>query len=227
MLTVVQFSFGNLHKSGDRATQVEQRVHFDSGLVRAEPRPGENRQTEVDGGGVQGVDGVVEIESERLVPIHRARHVDEHLREIGEDAPVVRFVGIGQGGARDSAAKTHVIELALHRAQTGFDVTEALPKGQLGKGETKKLIEAGKSSEFVVAAVALNALVELVRRDVIDELGEDHASGMHGSLSIQAARSVPWGSNQPRKLKSKKVQIPPMPMTERDLLRHSKAIAGQ
>ena len=76
---VLQFSFGNLNKRGDRSAQVQQGVHLDGGLPGAEARPREHRQAEVDGGGVQGVDCVVKIEAERLVGVQRARDVDEHL----------------------------------------------------------------------------------------------------------------------------------------------------
>ncbi len=54
-----------------------------------------------------------------------------------------------------------------------FDVTETLTEGQLSKSETKKLIDAGKASEFVIAVVARDALLELVGREVIHQLGED------------------------------------------------------
>ena len=83
----------------DGATQIEQGVHLDGGLVGSKPGPGEQRQAEVDGGGVQGIDGVVEIETERLVGLPGAGDADQHLSEVGEDVPVVRLVGVGQGGA--------------------------------------------------------------------------------------------------------------------------------
>src|SRR5260370_21653946 len=91
--------------------------------------PGEHRQAEVDGSGVQGTHDVGEVKAERLVGVDRPRDVDEHLREVGEDAPVVCLVGIGQRGARDLAAKAHVIELAWNRTQTGFDVAGTFAKG--------------------------------------------------------------------------------------------------
>ena len=184
---VVQFSFGNLNKCGDRAAQIEQGVHLDGGFVRSKPSPRKHRQAEIDGRGVQGIDRVVKIEAERLVGIHRARDVDEHLREVSKDTPVVCFVGVSQRGACNLAAKAYVIELASHGAQAGFDVAETFSKGQLGKGETKKLIEAGKSAPFVIAAIAFDALVELVRWEVIDQLGEDGAADMHAPLSVRAA----------------------------------------
>ena len=101
---VVQFSvgnlnIGNLNQCRDRATQIEQSVHLDGGLVGSKPGSGEQRQAEVDGGGVQGIDGVVEIETERLAGIQGAGDADQHWSEVGEDAPVVRLVGAGPGGA--------------------------------------------------------------------------------------------------------------------------------
>ena len=96
---VVQFSVGNPNKCGDRATQIEQGVHLDGGLVGSKPGPGEQRQAEVDGGGVQGLHGVIEIETERLVGLQGSGDADQYLSEVGEDAPVVRLVGVGQGGA--------------------------------------------------------------------------------------------------------------------------------
>src|ERR1035437_10115296 len=168
-------------------------MQLDRGLLGAEARPREHRQAEVDGGGVQGVHSAVQIESERLVGVHRARDVDQHLSEIGVDAPVVRLVGVGQRRSRHLAAKTHVIELALHGAQAGFDVAETFAECQLGKSQAKELIQAGKAAQFVITAVPHDALVELVRRDVINQLGEDGAAGKHAPLSEREADEVRTG----------------------------------
>lgn len=55
---------------------------------------------------------LIQFHSDRIVRIHRAGDADEHLSEIGEYAPVVCFVGIGQIAPGDSPAKSHVVELA-------------------------------------------------------------------------------------------------------------------
>ena len=46
---VVHLAFGDVNEGGDRAMQIEQRVHLDSGLMLAESGPGKERQTEIDG----------------------------------------------------------------------------------------------------------------------------------------------------------------------------------
>ena len=75
---------------------------------------------------------------------------------------------------------------------------ETFAKSQLCKGETKKLIEAGKAAQFVIAAVPLDALVEFMRRKVIDQLGEDGAAGKHAPLSVWTM-SEPRRGSKPRK----------------------------
>jgi hypothetical protein len=85
------------------------------------------------------------------------------------------FVGIGQSGSGNPAPNAHVVELAVDRSQAGFDITQALAIGQLSKCDAKELIQTRKSPEFMVTPVALDALVELVGWDVIDQLREDDA----------------------------------------------------
>jgi hypothetical protein len=93
------------------------------------------------------------------------------------------FVGIGQSGSGNPAPNAHVVELAVDRSQAGFDITQALALGQLSKCDAKELIQTRKSPEFMVTPVALDALVELVGWDVIDQLREDDAAEMHASFS--------------------------------------------
>ena len=48
-IDTVQFSVGNVDEGGDVSVQVEEGVELDSALCLAEPRPGKQRQAEVDG----------------------------------------------------------------------------------------------------------------------------------------------------------------------------------
>jgi hypothetical protein len=81
----------------------------------------------------------------------------------------------------------------LHRSQACLDVAQALAKGQLCKSQTKELIEAGKATEFVIAAITCDALAELVGREVIHQLGEDDAAGVHATLSAVAKSRLDGG----------------------------------
>ena len=146
----------------------KKRVDFDSGGTGRKSRPAKQGQTEFDGSRIQRIDGVVEIHGEVVVGVHRPRDVNEYLREVGVDAPVVCFIGVSQGKTRHPSAKSHVIELAANRPETDFDVTKTLAERQLRKGQTKELIKAGKSSEFVIAVITGDAFVELVAREMVD-----------------------------------------------------------
>jgi hypothetical protein len=72
-----------------------------------------------------------------------------------------------------------MVELILTRAQTGFNIAEAFPKGELTKGHAQKLIPAGEGFYFVVSVVASHTPTKLLWMDQISELGEDKFSGMH------------------------------------------------
>jgi hypothetical protein len=75
-----------------------------------------------------------------------------------------------------------VVQLSTHGTQAGFYVSKALAVGQLRKSHGQILIAAGEASMVRISAIALDALLELVGRQMIQELGEDGLSGIHPSL---------------------------------------------
>jgi len=108
----MHFAAGNTDEGGNVAMQVEQRMHLDRAFVLAEPGPRKQRKAQVDGGRVQRVQALVQFDADRIGDVKRPRDVDQNLSEVGEDAPVMRVVGVGQRGARHPAVKAHVIEFA-------------------------------------------------------------------------------------------------------------------
>jgi hypothetical protein len=93
-------------------------------------------------------------------------------------------------------AEAHVVQLAAHGAQAGFDVAKTLAIGQLRKGYSQILVATGEASMVRISAIALDALLEIVGGQVIQGLGEDCLSGIHPSSSaISAIRShLPIGA---------------------------------
>jgi hypothetical protein len=71
MLTSCHFAIGDADKRGDVAMQIQQRMHLDGGLALAELGPREQRQAQVDGGGVQGIQALVQIDAHRIVGVQR------------------------------------------------------------------------------------------------------------------------------------------------------------
>src|SRR6516165_12066280 len=63
---VVHFAVGNADKRGNVAVQVQHRTHLDGSFVLTELGPGEQGEAEVDGRGVQGVEAVVQVDSQRI-----------------------------------------------------------------------------------------------------------------------------------------------------------------
>ena len=118
---LVHLAVADVEEGRDVAAQIEQRVQLDRRLGRAKRRPRKHRQAQIDGGRVQGIDRLLQIDTEGLVDIQRSGDGDQALREVGVDAPVAHCVRVGQRVARDCRPNPQVIELGALRAQTGFD----------------------------------------------------------------------------------------------------------
>ena len=73
-IDLVGLAVGDVNEAGDRAAQVEQRVQFDGRLCGSKRCPRIHRQTQIDGGGVEGIDRRIEIHTKRLAGIQRACH---------------------------------------------------------------------------------------------------------------------------------------------------------
>jgi hypothetical protein len=95
-INVVHFAAGNADKRGDIAVQVQQRVHLHRAFVLSKPRPRKQGETEIDGGRIERIEAVGQIDAHRILGMKRSGDTDQVLCEIGEDAPVVSFVGVRQ-----------------------------------------------------------------------------------------------------------------------------------
>ena len=60
--------------------------------------------------------------------------MNEQLGEIGVDAPISIFVGIGQRAARGVAAKPSVVKLLFESPKAALDIPQAFAESQLRKG---------------------------------------------------------------------------------------------
>ena len=139
---VVDFSLGNLDKSRYRAAQIQKCMELDGGFVFSKPCPREKRKTQIDRGRVEGVDGLIQFDAERVAGIQRPGCVNQRLGKVVPNAPVADFVGMSQIVAGNSSADSHMIKFVAHGPKTGFDIAQAFPVTQLGEGQHQKLIEA-------------------------------------------------------------------------------------
>ena len=90
-------------------------MQLDGTLVAAKLGPGEQRQTQIDGGRVEGIDGLRQLHSERLVAVEIAGAADQHLGKVAVNAPVAHLVGVGQRVARNLPPETHMRQASMSR----------------------------------------------------------------------------------------------------------------
>ena len=186
---VVNFASRDNDYSGKVASQVEQCVQFDSGLVTSKLGPREEREAQIDGGGVQCISILFQFDSKRFVGVKSQSLLNQHLSEVGEDAPVAFFVGIGQGAASDRMAQAAVVELGANSVEASGDVAQTLAIGELGKSHGQKLFVSGEGAHAPVAIVASDTLVQFVLRQLIHELSEHGSSFVHNG-------QIPRGSGE-------------------------------
>ena len=92
--------------------------------------------------------------------------------------------------------------------------------GQLRESQGEKL-PTGETAQTTIAAIAFDALAELIGGQVIHQLREDGAAGVHAPLW----KTEP-GENRLRELKSIKPAVNPKVVIPRRLRRAAKALAG-
>ncbi len=199
---VMNTARGDNDDRGKVALERQQGVEFDGGFVLPKRGPRKEREAEVNGGGVQGIGGSLEFKTERLIGVKRGGLLDEDVGEIGKDAPVPIFVGIGQRAAGGGLADAGVIEFRAEGRQAGFDVAQTFAPSQLGERQHEELFISGEFADTAVAVVTGDTLVELVFGQEVEELGEDGATFVHKVENRRNAGSHPQGIVA--KLKSKK-----------------------
>src|ERR1035438_9937638 len=109
-------------------------------------------------------------------------NADQVLRKIGEDAPVVSFIGVRQGRAGNPTTESHVVEFAAHRSQARLDVAETLAVSELSEGHRQILVPARQTSVVVIAVIAGHTLLELDVGEMSDQLRENGSAGIHPPL---------------------------------------------
>jgi hypothetical protein len=110
---VVNFAMRDNNDRGNASSEVQEGVHFHSGFVGSEFGPREKRQTQIDGGGVQGVGRLIQFDTERIVGIKTTSLGNKDLGKVGIDTPIPDLIGMSQSVAGDVASKTYMIKFPL------------------------------------------------------------------------------------------------------------------
>lgn len=178
-IDVVYESVSNANKHRDIPPQVQECVHLYGAFSFAKSCPRKQRKAQIDRGRIESVSGLLQVDADLLCGVHGPRQMNQHLREIGIDAPIASFVGVGHSRARHRSSDAHMIQFRLQRPQTGFDIAETFAVSQLCKSHAEELIEAGEFLNLVIPAVASDAFAKLVERKKIHDLREHRLLDTH------------------------------------------------
>ena len=169
-IDVVKLAVADMDERRDVPAQIQKRVQFDRGLGTTELGPRENRQTQIDGCGIERVDGLIEFDAEVLVHVKSSRSVDKAVGKLRVNAPVSYAVGIGQSISENIVPNPNVIQLVLLCTQASLDVSHAFAIGQLGKSHTEVLIETSEVAHLVMPMIALDAPSKGMKREIVHHL---------------------------------------------------------
>ena len=178
---VMDFPVSDEGKCRNTSSQIKQGVEFDRRFCFAEVCPWEQRQAQVDGGGVKSIDSFLQLQAEVVLGIEASCLGYKHLGKIGIDAPVPFLIGFGQSASGYISTNAHVVAPGGDRSQARFDIPQALSISQLGEGHAEVLIPAGETLGVFVPIVPLNTSAKVVYWQEIHDLCKDGFSGIHRS----------------------------------------------
>jgi len=178
---LVGLAVRDVDEGGDVAAQIQQGMQLDRRLGGAERRPWKQRQAQIDGRGIQGVDGVVQIDAKAVVAIQLACTPNEQGGQVRPDAPVAPFVGICQCRTFDWRAKAHAVKLGLVGQQTGFDVAQTLAVSQLDESHGAELLWATQAANSEIPAIAVYDARKAGPRNEFHDLCEQRLAHVHSS----------------------------------------------
>ena len=154
-MNIVQLAVRDMDEARDVAAPIEQRVHPHGGFGGPKMGPREHRHAQIDGRGVQRIDGVGQVQAKVFCGVETSGLGDQPLSELSIDAPVARLVGIGERGTVDRIAKAHMVKLRRLGREARLNVPQTLAIGQLCERHDLILRSTGQLSHRAVAVVAI------------------------------------------------------------------------
>lgn len=184
---VVDTAFCNAYEYWDGAAQIHQGVQLDGRLGLPEGGPGKHRKAKIDGGGIESVNHLVDVQSVAFAGIQTPRLADEDLSQIPINAPIPVLVRVSQIGSGDVAPDSHRIQVAA-AAKTGFDVPKTFPVCHLRKCHTQELVACRESATGPRHGISGNTSRQLCWIERVRNLGENEPSGIHFLLRMGPER---------------------------------------
>jgi len=177
---VVLARSSNADASRDRPPQIDLSVHLDARLGLSKVRPRKESESQIDGGGIQRIDRVVQIQPEIFAYIEWPCFAHQALGQILPDAPVSNFVGVCESRFGNRFGEAKVIECFGAGVEASGDVAQTIPRGHLGKDHAGKLLSESKMADRGCGLVSPYYAIERLAVDQVENLGENEATGIHG-----------------------------------------------
>jgi|SRR3990167_7925997 len=140
-IDIVDLAVCDTDECWDRAAQVQKSMEFDGSLFLAEAGPGKKIEAQIDGGCIEGISGLAQLDTEVVVDIQGSCDLNQDLGKVRIDAPISLLIGVRQCVAENLASNAHVIELGVLGLKAGFDIAKTFPVSELRKSHTVKLVE--------------------------------------------------------------------------------------
>ena len=182
-MDIMNRSVCNLHEDRYRTSQINLSVELNRSFGFAEMSPRKHRQTQINRGGVDGINNLVDVESVGVFAIKSSRLANQNLSECFVNTPVTMLVCISEISSCDVASDAHRVEMRTS-PQTGFNISKTLSESDLSKSHGEKLISGSHAFTRSRHRVKLHAAIELLTMDEIGDLSKNKAAGVHPLLRM-------------------------------------------
>ena len=167
---IVSSTIGYVNERRNRAFYIHKSMKLNSSLMLAKFSPREQRQTQIDGGRIQGID---RLGNRIQIPIFYMKAkglVDENHGQFMIDLPGTVGIGSRQGITSHIGSDAHMVTSLTEGIQRGGQISQTFTEGELSEAQAKKLSPACKFLYTIISFVLGNNLSKFVFRNNIHKL---------------------------------------------------------
>lgn len=186
---LVHLAVIDVDKREDLPSQIQQIMRLDGGLFGARRRPRMQRQAQVDGCGIEGLDGSVQIDVQGVLGIQGPGDGNQMLSEVLENLPRSFGDRVGQLVARNGlATKSHVVQPIGLIPQIDLEVAQGLLVFRLCKGYGEELVQGREVLDLVIATMPGHTPAKGAHGQIGQELGKHEFALVHTGPSRNSAK---------------------------------------
>lgn len=182
-VNIMHRSFCDIDKYRDRALKGHLGVEFDGRFSGTKSCPGKHWKTQVNSCGIDSVNHLINIQSIRISHVEALRPSYQNFGYICIGSPIPLLVSVSEIGACDPSPDAHGIQEVVV-SQTGLNVAQSLPEGQLGENHGKELIAGTETFTDSGHGISLNATRQLLGIEHVCDLRENHSALIHPLLRL-------------------------------------------